>query len=153
MKILLVTAIAATAAAVTYGQGTIFVNNYDNSGVYNGNGGTVANPVFSSLVTQNGLIFTADSTEAYQFSGGSGLIADDFSWALYGGSSASSLTLLASETGSAITGDNTTVSYGQFIGGSDFVNVTGTTASSTVYLELYVWEGNTYHVCGCAGWR
>ncbi|MDR3434490.1 MAG: PEP-CTERM sorting domain-containing protein [Rouxiella aceris] len=151
MKQLLITALAVTAAAVTsYGQGTIFINNLNNTGVYNGNGGTVANPVFSSLVTQNGLIFTTDSTEAYQFSGGSGLIADDFSWALYGGASANSLTLITSETGSQIAGDNSNVNYGDFTEGGDTFSVAGTTASSTVYLELYVWEGNTYSTYAAA---
>jgi hypothetical protein len=146
MKQLLITALAVTAAAVTsYGQGTIFINNLSNTGIYNGNGGTVANPVYSALVTQNGLIFTTDATEtqaAVSGSGTSALMGDDFSWALYGGSSASSLTLLASETGSATTGDNEF--WGQVYGGANQVSVTGTTANSTVYLELYVWEGSTF---------
>jgi hypothetical protein len=144
MKKLLVTAIAATAAAVTYGQGTIFINNYDNTGVFNGAGGSAANPVYSAAVTQNGLIFTTDATE--QQGSGSTLIAQDFSWALYGGAtdSSSALTLLASETGSGIAGDNTSVGYGQLFGAATAVSVPGTAASSTVYLELYVWEGSTF---------
>lgn len=147
MKKLLLTAIAASAAAVTYGQGTIFINNLDNTGVVGGNGGTVANPTYSAAVTSNGLIFTADTTsQAGNLGGtaGSTLIGNDFSWALYGGAtdSSSALTLLASATGSAITGDN--ANWGQFLGESTQVAVTGTTASSTVYLELYVWEGNTF---------
>jgi hypothetical protein len=104
MKKLLLTAVVASAAAISYGQGTILINNLQNTGVYNGNGGTTANPVYSALVTQNGLILTTDPTEtqaAVSGKGSSALIGDDFSWALYGGSSASTLTLVASETGSA----------------------------------------------------
>lgn len=147
MKKLLLTAVVASVAAVTYGQGTIFIYNYDNTGVSGGNGGTTANPTFSSAVTQNGLIFTTDTaSQAGNLGGtaGSTLIGDDFSWALYGGATASSsaLTLVASETGSAITGDN--INWGQFEGLAQTYTVAGTTASSTVYLELYVWEGNTF---------
>ena len=128
MKKLLLTAIAASAAAVTYGQGTIFINNLDNTGVVGGNGGTVANPTYSAAVTSNGLIFTADTTsQAGNLGGtaGSTLIGNDFSWALYGGAtdSSSALTLLASATGSAITGDN--ANWGQFLGESTQVAVTG----------------------------
>jgi hypothetical protein len=153
MKKLLLTAIAASAAAVTYGQGTIVVNNYDNTGVYNGNGGSTANPTFSSAVTQNGLIFTTDvSSQEGTLGGtaGSTLLGADFSWALYGGAtdSSSALTLITSETGSAITGDN--INWGQLQGGANAVNITGTTASSTVYLELFVWEGNTFSTYAAA---
>jgi hypothetical protein len=143
MKKLLLTAIAASVAAVTYGQGTIFIYNVDNTGVYNGNGGSTANPVYSGSVTQNGLIFTTDSTE--QAGGGSTLIGNDFSWALYGGATATTATtLLASETGSAITGDNTSANYGNLYYGANAVSVPGTTAAGTVYLELFVWEGSTF---------
>ncbi|MGA2247215.1 MAG: hypothetical protein ABSH48_19665 [Verrucomicrobiota bacterium] len=59
-KLLLIAIAATTVAAVSYGQGTVLLNNLDNTGVLGGNGGTVANPVFSGLVTFNGLIFTTD---------------------------------------------------------------------------------------------
>jgi hypothetical protein len=147
MKKLLLTAIAASVAAVTYGQGTIFIYNYDNTGVANGAGGTTANPTYSAAVTSNGLIFTTDTTaQAGTLGGtaGSTLIGQDFSWALYGGATASSsaLTLVASETGSDTAGDN--INWGQFQGLAQTYTVAGTTASSTVYLELYVWEGTTF---------
>jgi hypothetical protein len=70
------------------------------------------------------------------------LIGDDFSWALYGGSSSYTLTLLASCTGSQIVGDN--LNYGCFYEATSGVAVPGSVAEATVYLELYVWEGNTY---------
>jgi uncharacterized membrane protein len=152
MKQLLITALAATAAAAVYGQGTIFVDNTANTGVYNGNGGTTANPVYSALVTQNGLIFTTDPTEteaAVTKSGSSTLIGDDFSWALYGGSSASSLSLIASQTGSSISGDNYFYGEIQDQNGSSF-QVPGVAVGATAYLELYVWEGNTYSTYAAA---
>ena len=136
---------AATAVA-GYGQGTIYIANIENTGVYDGNGGSVTNPVYSYAVSQNGLIFTADPTEQAGNLGGpagSQLIGDDFSWALYGGSSAISVnTLIASEAGSQIKGDN--VFWGELYGGNSPVQVPGTLPNSTVYLELFVWEGDTY---------
>ena len=148
MKKLAFTAIAATVAAVTYGQGTIYVDNSANTGVYNGNGGSAANPTYSAAVTQNGLIFTTDTTaQAGTLGGTSGstLIGQDFSWALYGGTtdSSSALTLIATQTGSATSGDN--ASWGEIQDQTGaFYSVPGSTAGATVYLELYVWEGTSY---------
>ena len=145
MKPLMVIAFATTLTAASYGQGTIALNNYDNTGVYEGAGGSVTNPVYSANVTANGLIFTTDPTEQAGNLGGeagSMLIGDDFSWALYGGSSSYTLTLLASCTGSQIVGDN--LNYGCFYEATSGVAVPGSVAEATVYLELYVWEGNTY---------
>ena len=136
--------IVAAAAMAGYGQGLIEPANFLNTGV-NLNVGTGGNPVYSSLVTENGLIFTTDPTEQAGNLGGpigSQLIGKDFSWALYGASSPySTFTLLASETGSQIAGDN--INWGQFSDGSS-VTVPGTQANSIVYLELYVWEGDAY---------
>jgi hypothetical protein len=141
MKKLVLAAIAATAAAATYGQGVIYINNLANTGVYNGNGGSTANPVYSAAVTQNGLIFTTDTTE--QQGGGSTLLGQDFSWALYGGASASSLSLIASATtASEISGDN--YNYGQILGSSVGATVASSTPGGTIYLDLYVWEGSSY---------
>jgi hypothetical protein len=149
MKTRMVALLVVAAATVAgYGQGTIFIDNLDNDGVYNGYGGSVTDPVYSEYVTENGLIFTMDPTEQAGNLGGpagSQLIGDDFSWALYGGSSPYSVdTLVASETGSQITGDNETVWWGGLYGGNSSVNVPGTIAGSIVYLDLYVWEGDAY---------
>ena len=147
MKTFMVMLLVVTATGVTgYGQGTIYVANWDNTGIYDGNGGTTANPVFSWEVTANGLIFTWDPAEQAGNLGGpagSKLMGDDFSWALYGGRSAGYVnTLIASETGSQIVGDN--FNWGQFEGNPGSVSIPGTQANSTVYLELYAWEGDTY---------
>jgi hypothetical protein len=126
------------------------LNNLANTGVFGGAGGSIATPVFSTGVTQNGLIFTADPAAQEQNNGGTAgltLIGVDFSWALYGGATAATATdttgsLVASETGTAIVGDN--ANWGQFAGPATAASVAGTTASGTVYLDLYVWEGNTF---------
>jgi hypothetical protein len=152
MKKTTLLALAMAGFAVgSYGQGTIFINNLANTGVFGGNGGTVADPVYSALVTQNGLIFTTDPTEQEGSTGGtagSTLIGDDFSWELLGGASASSLSAVASFTGGQIVGDNQ--NYGQFQGPSAGEDVPGTTASSTVFLELLVWEGNSFSTYAAA---
>jgi hypothetical protein len=154
MKQLLITAFAAAAAASVYGQGILYVNNTGNTGVYGGAGGSASNPTYSAAVTQNGLIFTTDTTEqAGNFPGqggaaGSTLIGEDFSWALYGGTTSSGLTLLGSQTGSAIVGDN--ANWGQVADLADLFTVAGSTTGSTVYLELYVWEGSTYSTYAAA---
>jgi hypothetical protein len=153
-KILLTAVSAAAVAAVSHGQGTIYIDNTINTGVYQGSGGTVANPVYSSAVTQNGLIFTLDPAEQEQnFLGGragSILMGDDFCWALYAGATAAATevalftgTPLASNTGAGITGDNATYGGVQDQTG-DFYRVLGSMAGSTVYLDLQVWEGNRF---------
>jgi hypothetical protein len=149
MKTFMVTLLVVAAAGVPgHGQGTIYINNTSNTGVYDGAGGTTANPVYSYLVKMNGLIFTWDPAEQAGNLGGpagSQLMGDDFSWALYGGSTAVSVnTLIASETGSQIVGDNQYVWWGQFEGNPNEVSIPGTQADSTVYLELYAWEGDTF---------
>jgi hypothetical protein len=114
--------------------------------VYNGSGGTVANPVFSTGVTQNGLIYTTDpAAMAGNLGGpaGSALIGLDFSWALLGGATPdSATTLLASYTGTQINGDN--FNWGQLEGPSYQTSIPGTSVNATVYLDLLVWEGATY---------
>jgi hypothetical protein len=148
MKQLILTTLAVAAAASAFGQGEVLVNNTDNNGLYGGAGGSAANPSYSAAVTQNGLIFTTDTTEqAGNFTSqggpvGSTLIGEDFSWALYGGTSSSSLSLLVSQTGTAIVGDN--ANWGNVADTADIASIPGSTSGSTVYLELYVWEGSTY---------
>jgi len=144
-KIIFLAMSVAGLTASSFGQGTIFINNLNNTGVFGGNGGTTANPTYSSSVTQNGLIFTLDvASQAGTLGGpaGSDLIGADFSWALLGGSSASSLTAIASFTGSQISGDN--ANWGQLQGPGQAASIAGTTAGATVYLELEVWEGSAY---------
>lgn len=159
MKKLFFTTIVAAATAVSHGQGSIFVDNSGNTGVYDGAGGTVANPVYSPLVTANGLIFTTDPTEQEQNLGGragSMLIGVDFSWAIYGGATEAAVlaaiqsgTPLASNTGSGIVGDNP--QFGVVEGQPPVpILVPGSTAGGYVYLDLFVWEGSTYPTFGAA---
>lgn len=154
MKKTLIAAMVSASTAIGQGQGTIYVDNLANTGIYNGAGGTVANPFYSDAVTQNGLIFTTDpAAQAGNIPGGpagSMLIGVDFSWVLYGGATAYAAQMdiqsgipLASETGSQITGDNPF--WGQVQNQSyTLITVPGSTAGKTVYLDLQIWEGATF---------
>lgn len=151
---MLVFGFSATALA----QATVYAANTHNSGVFNGAGGTplspsdTGNPVYSSLVTSNGLIFAFNppgGTNTWGSQGGpagSQLLAVDVSFNLYGGptaaSAAAETNLVLSVTGSAIAGDN--VNWGQIYGPSVGLTVPGTTAASPVWLDLQMWIGNTY---------
>jgi hypothetical protein len=160
MKKLLLASIATMVSlAISYGQGTILINNFQNSGVQGGNGGTVANPVYSSLVTANGLLFTTDPAAQEQNQGGtagSTLMGEDFSWALYGGATAAEAAAdvasgvpLDSKTGGSITGDNAVWGCVSDSSGATFF-VPGITACATVYLDLQIWEGNTFSTYAAA---
>jgi hypothetical protein len=147
-KLILSVSFVAGAALVTHAQGTININNYANTGAFNGQSfnGVSGNPVYSSTVTSGGLIFTLDpaaqaGTVGYS-AANSQMLGADVNFALYGGATAgTATTLLESLTGSAITGDNG--NWGQLsdIAGNVY-SVPGSAASSTVYLDLEVWEGN-----------
>jgi hypothetical protein len=134
----------ALATISSFAQGTINVNNLSNTGVFNGNGGTTASPVYSALVTQNGLFFTTDPTATAAANGSvsqGALMGVDFNFAIYGGATAgTATTLITGLNGGAIAGDN--FNYGQLQGPSGTFQVSGTTASSTVYLNIFAWEGN-----------
>src|SRR5215469_7004071 len=64
-KLVITTMLASGMTAAAFGQATIFLDNLANTGVFGGAGGTPFNgttgdPVYSTSVTQNGLIFTLD---------------------------------------------------------------------------------------------
>ena len=151
MKKLILTTLLVTGAALgASAQGTIFINNLKNTGVFGGNGGTPfngtsGNPVYSSLVTSNGLIFTLDTTAQaghLGYTAGSQMIGTDFNFALYGGATsggASNLILSLTGTNAAAAGDN--ANWGELSGPGAQQNVPGTTATSPVFLDLQVWEG------------
>jgi len=151
-KLILSVSLVAGVSLITHAQGTIAANNLANTGSFNGqsfnpNSGT-GNPVYSSTVTSGGLIFTLDPAAQAGNNGygsaNSQMLGQDVSWALYGGATAgAATTLLASLTGSGITGDN--ANWGQITDGTGAaIGVPGTAAGATVYLDLYVWEGNTF---------
>ena len=158
MKRSLITILFVCLAFHLHGQGTIFVFNFQNTGVFNGSGGTPfvggtnGDPVFSSGVTSNGLVFTLDpSAQAGHlgYHAGSQMMGLDFSFQLYGGPTPTqATTLFYSLTGSAIAGDN--ANWGQFTGTNRALNVPGTTASTTVYLDLKMWEGSTFNTYNAA---
>ena len=151
MKKLILTTLLVTGAALgALAQGTIFANNLNNTGVYGGAGGTPftgtsGNPTYSPLVISNGLIFTSDPTAQagnLGYGQGSQMLGVDVNWVLYGGATAgTATTLITGEVGTngAAAGDN--ANWGQLYGGGQQYNVPGTTPSSTVFLDLQVWEG------------
>jgi len=150
MKKVILTLFVAGLSLGAFAQGTVLIDNFPNTGVYNGNGGTAfngasGNPVYSSLVTSNGLIFTTHTaSQAGQLGysvGSSQMLGVDVNFQLFGGATAGQATnLVASAIGSGqIAGDNG--NWGQ-IGISGTFGVPGTTVASTVFLDLKVWEGN-----------
>ncbi|MGA2244232.1 MAG: hypothetical protein ABSH48_04450 [Verrucomicrobiota bacterium] len=146
-KLRLIAIAATTVAAISHGQGTIVVNNLENTGFQPGGADPGFPPVYSASVTANGLVFTEDPAAQAGNLGdpaGGALMGLDFSWALYGGASPdASMTLLASATTPAeIAGDN--VNWGGLWGSANAVSVLGSVPNSTVYLDLYVWEGNIF---------
>ena len=152
-KLILIMLLVTGAALGAFAQGTIFANNLMNTGVYNGAGETAfnpfagtGNPVYSSLVTSNGLIFTLDPTAQagnLGYGQGSQMLGVDVNWELYGGATAgTATTLITGEVGTngAAAGDN--ANWGQFNGPGSQQYVPGTTtASGTGFLDLQVWEG------------
>jgi hypothetical protein len=158
-KLILSISLVAGAALVTHAQGTISINNYANTGAFNGQAfdGINGNPVYSASVTSGGLIFTLDpaaqaGTIGYS-AANSQMLGADVNFALFGGATAGTATsLIFSLTGSAITGDNG--NWGQLsdIAGNVYT-VPGSAANSTVYLDLEVWEGSatTYAAAVAAG--
>ena len=102
--------------------------------------------MYSSGVTANGLIFTLDPVaQAQSFNGGptpSALIGEDFNWALYGGATAgTATTFIDGETGAQTANINLNWGMIDEQSGISF-SVPGTTDGTTVYLDLYVWEGS-----------
>ena len=153
-KFILTTLLVTGAALRAFAQGTIFAENLNNTGVYNGAGGTAfdpvadtGNPVYSSLVTSNGLIFTMDPTAQagnLGYGQGSQMLGVDVNFALYGGATAGTAnTLIVSLTGTngAAAGDNANWGQLSYDQGAQQYFVPGTAAAATVYLDLQVWEG------------
>src|SRR5215469_5487468 len=149
-KLIISTIVASGMAVAAFGQGTVFLDNQANTGVFGGAGGTPFNgtsgdPVYSSLVTKNGLIFTPDpSAQAGHLgytSTDSQMLGIDVNVAVWGGASATTATnLIASLTGSAITGDN--ANWGQLLISGSQSAIPGSTAGATIYLDVQAWEGN-----------
>jgi hypothetical protein len=157
VKTILGTLLALALILNSHGQGTIFLNNFQNTGVYNGHGGEAftgsnGSPVYSSLVTSNGLIFTTDdSAQAGNlgYTAGSKLLGVDVSFQLFGGPTPDQATnIVATVIGNNITGDN--VNWGQIGYGSSTFVVPNTVANNTVYLQLFVWEGNQFSTFAAA---
>ena len=150
-KLILTTLLVTGAALRAFAQGTIFVENLNNTGVYNGAGGTAfdpvndtGNPVYSSLVTSNGLIFTLDPTAQagnLGYGQGSQMLGVDVNFALYGGPTAGTAnTFILSLIGTNGTAFHDNLNWGQlFYGQQQYVP--GTAGAGTVYLDLQVWEG------------
>jgi len=154
VKSIIVAGAAVALAASSYGQGTVYLNNGQNTGVLNGNGGVAftgdnSGTVFSSLVTSNGLVFTTDTSEQAGNLGGptgSALIGENFSFAIYGSlTSGGTFSLLDSVTGSAINnGSGTNPNWGELADPSGASYGVGSGTPTVVYLEVYAWEGSTY---------
>jgi len=119
MKKLLITTLVATAAAAgVYAQGTIAVDNLNNS-----------NP--STTATSGGLIFNQDGT----------LYTGTFSIEVLGGASAASLTPIVTLVGS----QGGTISGGPglfFDSSGGTYTVPGVAGSGTATLEVEAWGGN-----------
>jgi hypothetical protein len=158
--------IAATAtialAASSYGQGYVLLDNLNNTGSYLGNSGggsstpfngSTGNPAYSALVTSNGLFFTTDPADQAGPNGytpsTSTMIGADFSFAIYGGSTAgTATTLLASFTGGEIVGD--CANWGQLEGPTALATPVGSGALTTVWMQVFAWEGNTFSTYAAA---
>lgn len=140
MKKTIIAIAAVTALAVTsYGQGYIYINNLSNTG---GAGAQTDHPTYSSAVTANGLFYTADTAAQAQNNGDASYgtqIGVDFNFAIYAGTSSGSLTYLTGLTGGGIAGDN--AQWGQVQGPSGSFAI-GSGSPTTVYLEVFAWEGS-----------
>jgi hypothetical protein len=145
MKKTIIAISAVVALGISsYGQWYIEINNFDNSGTF---GSWTDGFHYSPLVTHNGLFFTTDTAaQAQNISGGEAYgtqMGQDFSFALYGGATAGTVTtLIGSFTGAAIAGDN--YGWGQLQGPSGAAVIPGSSPLSTVYLQIFAWEGSTY---------
>jgi len=154
MKKTLITCMCAMGLSLgVYAQGTIFIDNLHNTGTNGGAGGVAfnpgsgtGNPSYSSQVTANGLIFTMDTVNTWGTAANGGpagnqLLGTDVNFTLLGGATAqTATTVIASFTGAQIAGDN--LNWGQLQGPTGAFNIPGSTASSPVFLDLQVWEGN-----------
>jgi hypothetical protein len=149
-KVILSALVTIGFSAAVFAQGTVALNNLANTGVYNGNGGVAFNgingtTVYSSLVTSNGLIFTADTDNQWGNNGGpnaSKLVGIDMSYALFGASTAGGInTSLTPVATGFVSGDN--LQWGEItITGT--ITIPSTTAAIPLYVELLLWEGSTY---------
>ena len=162
MKRSLITILFVCLAFYSHGQGTIFVNNFNNTGVFGGAGGTPfngtsGNPVYSPLVTSNGLIFTLDATAQagnLGYGGGSQMLGVDVNFALYGGATAGTATnLIESLTGTNGAAFQDNANWGQITGGGAVHNVPGTAGAGTGFFDLQVWEGTATSYAASTGYK
>jgi len=157
MKKTIVTMLAASLSLGVFAQGTIFVDNTANTGVFGGFGGTAftganSGTVYSAGVTQNGLIFTLDTLAQAQNNGGpagSQLMGVNFSYALFAGGTAGTVnTLVSTVTGSAINnGSGVNATYGGIqnpSGSSIDLTSAGIGSTATGFFRLQIWEGSTF---------
>lgn len=156
----IVTTILLSALALPAGmfaQAYIFADNTVNNGLFDGAGGTAANPQYSSLVTSNGLIFTLDPNGGYGSPGNPGPAGNqalyvDSGFTLVGGTTAASVdsiitgangNVVLTWSGAEAVGDN--YNYGQLRGNAATPNpIPGTTDAGTYWFNLFVWEGTAF---------
>jgi len=143
-----------------FAQASILADNTSNSGLFGGAGGVAGNETYSTLVTQNGLIFTTDPAAQFGTAGNGGPAGNqklgvDSSFVLVGGSSAAAVASITggntvlSWTGASVTGDN--LNWGQLVGNSGTGNaIPGSTLAGTYFFNLFVWEGNTFQTFAAA---
>jgi len=141
-------------------QAVIQADNENNTGLFGGAGGVAGNEAYSTLVTQNGLIFTTDPAAQFGTAGNGGPVGNqklgvDSSFVLVGGTTAASVASITggntvlSWTGANVPGDNS--NWGVLRGNVGVGNaVPGTTLAGTYFFNLFVWEGNTFQTFAAA---
>jgi hypothetical protein len=129
-KIAITLALLAGVTSSVLSQGTVYVDLIAN------------NPAASSTATTDGLIYVKTGAAAPV------LLTTDASFALFAGTSSSSLTLITTGSGTGEVGDYD--APGQFTDNSGTAYNLGVPGGSTAWIELEVWKGTTYSSYGAA---